>query len=288
MRQRAADAPDAVRRRRVQRDHRCALGQAVALVDGNAERHGPLEQIDRDAGAAHRDEAQTVRNRRALPRGRHQRVQHLGNEDDRRRAPARDAAGERGDVESGRTPEADGRERRDRHAGAREQRCIQAGDVLQERRERQHAQMQVARIEDHGLGQSCRDGLLVHEREADPLGRARRARGIGNLGGAGGQRYRCRCVDDTETTVGTCDGERNTARSRSAQHVIDARVADGMRLLRGREERRQRHHRDPRGSRREVGDRPGDAVIERESETPDTCGMKFLSGLVEARGERGV
>ncbi len=195
VRQRASDGADAALGRRVETDDGAAFGQAIAFEHRQPERLGPAQQRGRHASAAHRDEAQRLRQRRtALGRG-NQHQQQLRQQDH----AVRLGAGERGekalDVEAGRAAEPDVRHRQQLHPGAGEQRGIQAGDVFEQRRERQHAQVTRHEASHARLPQAVGDRELHAGVEANAFRLPRAAGRVSDLHGA---RWECgRVLDGT-------------------------------------------------------------------------------------------
>ena len=129
--------------RPVDGDDRAAFGQAIAFMHGDAEVPGPLGQRRRDRRAADRDEAQALR-RSLAPRlelgdpGREQ----LRDEHRRRRAPLLELVEHVGRATSADALRDGGgkmRPRADKHRHA------DGGDGLEQQRERQDRQMEIAR-----------------------------------------------------------------------------------------------------------------------------------------------
>ena len=252
VRQRTADAAGPVGARGVERDHRGALGQPVAFVHRESERARLRDQRRGNARAAHRHEPQAARRRLAQ---RDQRKEHLRQEDHAARPIARDGGEAGARIESGGAFHADLRERRRDPFGARGERRVDAGDVLEQQRERKQAQMPLDAQAEGGLRERMRHGALPGGAQARALRRAGRARGEAHLRGAQGQRHwRGFAAKKGQRQPGRTEAQAPRARLRGAVERVHAGGRGGVRELRGAEEERQRDERDARGLRREIAE----------------------------------
>ena len=121
----------------VDRQHRAAFGQAVALVGGNAEGARTGQQFRGDAGAADGNELQ--RGRRLAARETEVSrpgLEQFGHQDDAAGAGFPDLAVERCRVETLPAGPAEFGQRRQIHRHAAQQRRIDAGDVFQQQGQR--------------------------------------------------------------------------------------------------------------------------------------------------------
>ncbi len=186
VRQRAADTARSPRRGCVQAHDRSALAEAVALEDRQPDRRGALQQFRRDRGAADRDETQRGRDRPAALRRRHEHLEQLGHQDQAARLAFPDAADQPAGVQRA-VAETQRPQTRQHHAGSRQQRRVDSANVLEQCRERQHAEVALDRDLARRFGQRRGDGLQVLAAEAHAFGGCRAAGGVGDLRGAGRQ-----------------------------------------------------------------------------------------------------
>ena len=290
VRQGPARAAGTVRARQVQRLHRRAFGQAVALVGRDAACARGLDHARADRRPAHRDQLQ--RRRRAgiavlQPGG--PRAQHLRQQDHAVRCMPQQRRVEQRGVEAGGAREPHLRQRRHDHGRSARQRREHAGQVLQQHRQRQHAQVppDVQRLERaHQPG-----GRTLHRRvvQAHALGRAGRARREGDLRGRRRHGHRApRQFHQHQRPPGHLaglllrlrpGGREGGVRQQRVHAGRLQRVAD---LLR-REEGRQRHVHHARIARGEVRDHPRRSVVHQRGQHP---GAARLQRDGQARGRR--
>ncbi len=268
--QRLADAATATRLRVVEAHDRRALAEPVAFEHRQPGRLGTLEQAHRHRRTAHRDEAQRRRHRPAALGGDDQHAQQFGHQHQALRRRAGDAGQHARDVRPGVTHAGDTR-RRQQAGGAFEQRRVDAGDVLEQRRERQQAQVALDAERAGCLSQRPRHRFDLGRAETHALRLPGAARGIGDLGRTRRQRRTGRRVEPAAEhgearTAG--DSARLPAGQQFAQaprvvadHAVDAGIVEGVRELGIGEETRQGHARQSARMQREIGDRPAGTVV---------------------------
>ena len=263
MRQCTTGRAGAVCAGQVERLHRRALGQPVAFAGGNAHRARRVDQPGADGGPAHRHQLQRIGGALAgLRQVARPGAQHLRQQDHavgpvigHHRLKARG-------VETRRTGESD-LPQRQRHAGrAAGQRSHQAGDVLEQHREGQGAQVAADAQRLRGLHQPVGHAAHRLRSQANALRRAGGARGVGDLGGAGRHRRALgRQAQQGQHAAGHVDTLQRRLRpllgaARCRQHGVDPGGAQGMPDLLRREERRQRHVHEIRLRSRQIGHHP--------------------------------
>ena len=179
---------------RVEAHDRRAFAEPVAFEHRQPGRLGALEQAHRHRRTADRDEAQRRRHRPAALGGDDQHAQQLRHQHQALRCRAGDAGQHARDVRPGVAHA--GHVRRWQQAGGTfEQRRVDAGDVLEQRRERQQAQVALDPERAGGLGQRPRHRLDLGCAEAHALRLPGAAGGVGDLRGAQRQRHTGRRVE---------------------------------------------------------------------------------------------
>ena len=189
--QRPADRADAPCFGRVQADHRGAFGQAVALEYRQAEALGAVQHLRRHATTTHRDEAQRSRQRYALFGGADQRQQQLRQQDQAVRLVLVQRREQARQLETCGAAEADLGQRAQLDPRTCQQRRIEPGDVFQQGGQRQHAQVLPDITRQADLPQALGHRQLRLGIQADALGLAGGAGGVGDLAGAGRHRRDC-------------------------------------------------------------------------------------------------
>lgn len=292
MRQRPPGTARPVGARRVQTDHRGALGQAVALVHRQPAATGGDDLRRRHAGATDRHEPQRPRRTPAARHGGQQCLQQGRHQDQAVRLMPVDGRGEPPQVQPAAAGQADFRQRRQLHAAVRQQRRIDAADVLQQRGQRQQAQMAHAGQGDHPC-QRIGNPLRMLGRQAHALGGAGGAGAEGDLGGAGRHR-RGGCRQAPEGQSGQFSGGRLLGLQGAARPARPGRgecvatgCLQGVAALLWREERRQRHQRYAGQLAGEVDHHPGHPVVRPQCQAAHAAAAQRLGGVLH-RGDQGA
>ena len=175
-------------------------------------------------------------------------------------------------IEAAAPAEADRAHRQQLHTRTGQQAGVQPGDVLEQRRQRQHAQMALDRAALADLRDAVRHGELRSRTQAHPLGLAGAAGGVGDLRRARGQRrqLRRRALQDPGRHRHEARKKRRTCGRRIDDQRVDAGAVEHVHLLSRREEAGQGHTDLPAGKQREIPERPLRAVVERERHAPRT------------------
>ena len=195
-------------------------------------------------------------------------VQHLGQQDHAVRAVPCDHRLEARGVETRSTAQTDLAHRQRDADRAVSQRGPQAGQVLQQHRVGQCAQVSADVQRRHGLPQPVDDPLRGLRAQAHALGLAGGAGGVGDLGRACGHRDGLRRQAQQPQGL-LCEFDLSCRRVRpcrghlaGGEHRIDPGRAQRVGDLRQREERGQRHvHQGGLGGR-QVGHHPGRRVVQ--------------------------
>jgi hypothetical protein len=154
----------------LERDHRTAFGQAIALANRQTKRSGAFEKANRDPRTPHRDQGQARQPGAGDFQRRYQRGEIFGDENERLDPAAHDLVDEPGQIGSERVGQADIGLRQRHIAASRQDGGVEAGDGFQLDARLKHGQMPAAILSSHCADHGSSHRREMVDRKAYPLG----------------------------------------------------------------------------------------------------------------------